>query len=163
MRTRAITTAVAVFFLIAGLAVTDAFAAQRGNARGKGQGGPAFCRSGVGHPVHGRQWCLAKGFGLGGFDWRRAALGTIVFRGGPREDQRGRLDERDIAGILEESVLEGILGERGSDRGRLTGAWRGGRNDGVLVLELFDNDIPIAELADTDLDDEVDVVLIVER
>jgi hypothetical protein len=28
--------------------------------------GPAFCRSGAGHPVHGRQWCRDKGFGLGG-------------------------------------------------------------------------------------------------
>ncbi len=27
--------------------------------------GPAFCRSGSGHPVHGRAWCLEKGFGLG--------------------------------------------------------------------------------------------------
>lgn len=30
----------------------------------RGQG-PAFCRSGAGHPVHGRVWCLDKGFGLG--------------------------------------------------------------------------------------------------
>lgn len=28
--------------------------------------GPAFCRSGEGHPVHGRRWCVEKGFGLGG-------------------------------------------------------------------------------------------------
>lgn len=28
--------------------------------------GPAFCRSGEGHPVWGREWCLEKGFGLGG-------------------------------------------------------------------------------------------------
>ena len=27
--------------------------------------GPAFCRSGEGHPVHGRSWCVEKGFGLG--------------------------------------------------------------------------------------------------
>ncbi|MGH7551178.1 MAG: hypothetical protein ACREK3_10605 [Gemmatimonadota bacterium] len=27
--------------------------------------GPAFCRSGAGHPVWGRSWCLEKGFGLG--------------------------------------------------------------------------------------------------
>lgn len=29
------------------------------------RGSPAFCRSGAGHPVHGRRWCLEKGFGLG--------------------------------------------------------------------------------------------------
>lgn len=34
------------------------------NDRVKG-GAPGFCRSGVGHPVWGRQWCLDKGFGLG--------------------------------------------------------------------------------------------------
>lgn len=27
--------------------------------------GPPFCRSGAGHPVHGRRWCLEKGWGLG--------------------------------------------------------------------------------------------------
>ena len=28
-------------------------------------GGPPFCRSGEGHPVHGRRWCEEKGYGLG--------------------------------------------------------------------------------------------------
>ncbi len=33
----------------------------------QGQGrGPAFCRSGAGHPVWGPEWCLEKGWGLGG-------------------------------------------------------------------------------------------------
>lgn len=27
---------------------------------------PAFCRSGEGHPVWGPEWCLERGFGLGG-------------------------------------------------------------------------------------------------
>lgn len=27
--------------------------------------GPAFCRSGAGHPVHGRRWCRQKGYELG--------------------------------------------------------------------------------------------------
>jgi hypothetical protein len=34
-------------------------------SRGRRGRGPAFCRSGAGHPVHGRQWCTRKGFGLG--------------------------------------------------------------------------------------------------
>lgn len=51
------------------------------NRRGRG---PSFCRSGAGHPVHGRRWCLRKGFGLGRdvlFDTRRRGrtrLGDIV-------------------------------------------------------------------------------------
>ena len=28
-------------------------------------GGPAFCRSGAGHPVWGLQWCLNKGYAVG--------------------------------------------------------------------------------------------------
>lgn len=41
--------------------------------KGKNGKGPAFCRNGEGHPVHGRQWCRDKGFGLGGdyYDARR--------------------------------------------------------------------------------------------
>jgi hypothetical protein len=47
----------------------DLFRSQRRRGRG-----PSFCRSGAGHPVHGRRWCLRKGFGLGDdflFDTRR--------------------------------------------------------------------------------------------
>ncbi|CAN5333634.1 hypothetical protein BH18GEM1_BH18GEM1_20700 [soil metagenome] len=33
--------------------------------RHRGGNGPPFCRSGAGHPVHGRRWCLEKGWGLG--------------------------------------------------------------------------------------------------
>jgi hypothetical protein len=65
------------------------------NRRGRG---PAFCRSGAGHPVHGRRWCLQKGFGLGRdvlFDTRRRGRtrqgdivigrdGEIVIRTGRR-------------------------------------------------------------------------------
>jgi len=36
--------------------------------------GPAFCRSGEGHPVHGRRWCEEKGFGLGRDGGRYDAL-----------------------------------------------------------------------------------------
>ncbi len=38
----------------------DLFRTQRRRGRG-----PSFCRSGAGHPVHGRRWCTRKGFGLG--------------------------------------------------------------------------------------------------
>lgn len=40
---------------------------RRGNRqrRGKRGRGPKFCRNGEGHPVHGRDWCIEKGFGLG--------------------------------------------------------------------------------------------------
>jgi len=167
MRKRALPTAVVMFLLIAGLAAADSGDWQRGQARGRGQGGPAFCRSGAGHPVFGRQWCLEKGFGLGGFGWRRATLGRIVFQRTPRGRVEGRIGAREIAEILTGAVLDEIFGERrgrgNRDRSRLAGAWRGGPDDGILVLELFDGDDAIAELADIDLDGDVDVVLIADQ
>jgi hypothetical protein len=71
----------------------DIFRSQRRRGRG-----PSFCRSGAGHPVHGRRWCLRKGFGLGNdflFDTRRRGRtrqgdivigrdGEIVIRTGRR-------------------------------------------------------------------------------
>ena len=56
----------ACLVLAAGLLVPpDALAQGRGNGRNKDKGagnGPAFCRSGAGHPVHGRAWCREKGW-----------------------------------------------------------------------------------------------------
>ncbi|MGK2961706.1 MAG: hypothetical protein ACSLFK_06095, partial [Gemmatimonadaceae bacterium] len=50
------------------------------------EGSPSFCRSGEGHPVWGRDWCIDKGFGLGGYQdyrWGRTNdVGRIVFPGG---------------------------------------------------------------------------------
>jgi len=165
MRKGALPTAIGIILLIAGLATADASALQRGQARDRGQGGPAFCRSGAGHPVYGRQWSLEKGFGLGGFGWRRATLGRIVFQRTPRGRVEGRIGTREVVEILTGAVLDEIFGERrgNRDRSRLAGAWRGGPDDGILVLELFDGDDSIAELADTDLDGDVDVVLIADQ
>jgi hypothetical protein len=46
-------------------------------------GAPSFCRSGAGHPVWGRQWCLDKGFGLGAEQnvrWGTTrSVGDIIF------------------------------------------------------------------------------------
>lgn len=41
--------------------------------------GPAFCRSGAGHPVWGRSWCLEKGFGLGDRDDVFFDDGRVIF------------------------------------------------------------------------------------
>ncbi len=54
------------------------------NKAAKGNGnGPAFCRSGEGHPVHGRQWCRDKG-------WDVAQQ-----RDGDRDRERRDRDERE--------------------------------------------------------------------
>ena len=45
----------------------DAAAQGRGNKSKAGKGGgPAFCRSGAGHPVHGWEWCRQKGWDQAG-------------------------------------------------------------------------------------------------
>lgn len=55
--------------------------------------GPPFCRNGQGHPVHGRQWCIDKGWGLGNrtvfFDDDRVILrsGQQVVIAHPRDDR----------------------------------------------------------------------------
>ncbi len=56
----------------------DLAAQGRGNKanRGKG-GGPAFCRSGAGHPVHGWEWCRQRGWDQAQV---RPAPGTAVRR-----------------------------------------------------------------------------------
>lgn len=41
----------------------DVAAQGRGNkAKAAKGGGPAFCRSGAGHPVFGREWCRQRGW-----------------------------------------------------------------------------------------------------
>ena len=65
------------------------------DAQGRGQkakngNGPAFCRNGQGHPVHGWEWCRQKGWGDGSS--RRADGGRAV----PR-DQREVASERSRA------------------------------------------------------------------
>ena len=62
-------------------------------ATASSKNGPPFCRSGQGHPVHGRQWCVDKGWGLGGRDVRldrRRDDDDVVIRRIPRDrDDRG--------------------------------------------------------------------------
>lgn len=52
--------------------IDERFRARRGR-------GPAFCRSGAGHPVFGRRWCLEKGFGLGDRDDVFFEDGRVIF------------------------------------------------------------------------------------
>ena|SRR5688572_24794102 len=57
------------------------------NKAAKGNGnGPAFCRSGEGHPVHGRQWCRDKGWDVSG---------TSIFDLGRARDRDRDRDERE--------------------------------------------------------------------
>lgn len=119
------------------------------------RGGPPFCRNGEGHPVHGRQWCRDKGFGLG--SRRGNVLEDIVLRT-PRKDRR-QLDERDLGDVLGDVILGRIQsrGDQIGSRGPLTGEWLTGPRgeDGLRVRA---GGLPIAELLDVDGDGAVDML-----
>ena len=127
--------------------------------RGNGQG-PAFCRSGAGHPVYGRQWCVQKGFGLGrNVRWDRVRWDDVIFRRPmPRRDYELRRDVlQDVLG----SVVFGRLDMRRRQYGinaPLTGYWRvdGGRS----VMLVTAGGFPLAELIDHNYDRRVDMVLV---
>jgi len=125
---------------------------------------PAFCRSGAGHPVWGRQWCLEKGFGLGGgndFRWART------------------IDPRDVSflqtgtGSLTRDALTSVLGDVVLDRlglhaltlgytDPLTGQWLG-ESTGPRVLFVTSGGLPVAEIMDTNRDNRADNLLVALR
>jgi len=118
----------------------------RVESRGRNGQGPAFCRSGQGHPVFGRRWCLDKGYGLGGGKWGRVRWDDVVIRQ-PR--RRETLRQRDLADILGDTVVGRFatharylgLG------GQMTGAWVEEPN-GPAVLRIMVAGVPIAEVVD---------------
>ena len=126
------------------------------------EGAPSFCRSGAGHPVWGRQWCLDKGFGLG-YDndirWGRTTrVEDIVFR------------RTSPTGSLVGDALLGVLGQVAFDRlalhaitlgltEPLSGRWMG-ESSGPRVLMLTSGNRPVAEIVDLDRNDRADVMLV---
>ena len=85
-------------FLVFALFVAPIDAEAKGQGRGKNKGdkngqGPAFCRSGAGHPVHGRQWCRDKGWDTTSSIWEtrdRRDDGRVIVIDRDREDDRDR-------------------------------------------------------------------------
>jgi hypothetical protein len=125
-------------------------------------GSPAFCRSGQGHPVHGRSWCTQKGFGLGNERWERARIEDIIFRQ-PRDRRR-----YDDGSLMNRSVLEDILGSvvlgrfeghgRQHGSGAVTGNWLTGVDGRILQLNI--GGVPFAQLVDSRGRGRPDTVLI---
>jgi hypothetical protein len=149
-----------------------------GNARGAGnarggaaqaaRGGPPFCQNGQGHPVHGRQWCRDKGFGLGGgvFDtrWDDRGWEDVILRA-PRgaDRRRGVLDRGGLIDVLGD-VVYGRLAAEGSRLGTtapLNGRWL--RADGASILQIRSGSRPVAELTDLNGNGRVDAVLVARR
>lgn len=128
------------------------------------EGAPSFCRSGAGHPVWGRQWCLDKGFGLGSeanVRWARAIEpGVVVFRETPEQ-------------ALTRVVLRRVLGDVAFNRlavhaitlglaEPLTGVWLG-EPSGPRVLLVSAGDQPVAEVVDVNRDNRVETLFVALR
>lgn len=130
----------------------------------RGGPGPAFCRSGVGHPVKGRAWCLRKGFELGPVPWIRVPLGDVRLGESerrPRPD--GRLGSGDLSGILGDEVLRRLLerAEMDASVSFLNGRWQeGAGSPDARILQVRLVDRPLAEISDLDADGRADVVLL---
>ena len=128
-------------------------------------GAPSFCRSGAGHPVWGRQWCVDKGFGLGhdgDLRWTRIVnLDNVLIR------------QPATTGNLARDVLLGVLGDIVVNRlatqaitlgyvEPLSGRWIG-EPTGPRVLLVSSADRPVAEFVDIDRDDRADLLLVAAR
>jgi hypothetical protein len=129
------------------------------------EGAPSFCRSGAGHPVWGRQWCVDKGFGLGNdgdIRWSRIVNPENVMIRQPA-----------TTGNLARDVLLGVLGNIVFNRlatqaitlgyaEPLSGRWIG-EPSGPRVLLVSSGARPVAELVDVNRDDRADVLLVASR
>jgi hypothetical protein len=124
---------------------------------------PAFCRSGEGHPVWGRQWCLDKGFGLGsrnGTLWSRGSIDDVIFR---RVDPTPRLDRGGLLDVLGDIVL-GRLALQAVTLGYdqpLSGTWLM-PDGGPRILRLSSGGYPVAEFVDVDRDARPEVLYVIQ-
>ena len=140
--------------------------------------GPAFCRSGAGHPVHGRAWCRDKGWDRDDrrdrdrrwddddrWDrdrrWNRVGWGDVIFR------RRDRGNDLISGAILRELLGDRVYGRfddhrRGSGYdGRLDGRWD--RYGNGYVLDLRAGGLPLARLIDANRDGRAEIVLLNQR
>jgi hypothetical protein len=131
------------------------------------EGAPAFCRSGEGHPVFGRQWCADKRFGLGerdDFRWGRTDRMTdVVFL------------QPVTTGSLTRDALRSLLGPVAVDRlalhaitlglsDPLTGRWMVSQEPGApRVLVVSSGKLPVAEVVDLDQDNRADMMVVALR
>lgn len=135
----------------------------RDRARGNA---PAFCRSGAGHPVHGRRWCIEKGYGLGGarahaYRWERQHWNDVYFGSRWYRTRPDYVDGRLLVDVLGRGAYArlDLMRQRMGARYALTGRWI--RPDGrALVLQVRSGGTAIAELSDLNGDGRVDVVMV---
>lgn len=133
--------------------------------RQPGEGSPAFCRSGEGHPVFGREWCLEKGFGLGADErniWSRTRVEDVIFRQEPQ--RRVTLDRGGLIDVLGDIVF-GRLAVHSLALGYdqpLQGRWvhTPDQPEAPWLLRVRAGDAVVAEFVDADRDRDVDVLFV---
>lgn len=124
--------------------------------------GPAFCRTGEGHPEFGMRWCFEKGFTPGAVRWREYDAGDVVFE---RRRDRRTLGERILDDVLGDVIYSRLLSRRnafGVDED-LEGRWHtaDGRSR-ARVLQVRAGYLPLAEFIDLDGDGRVDMALVLD-
>jgi len=129
------------------------------------KGAPSFCRSGAGHPVWGRQWCIDKGFGLGddqGVRWARVIdHQDVIFRRQVTTDPLPRTVLLDVLG----DVVFNRLATHAITLGLaepLAGRWIG-EPVGPRVLLLTSGDRPVAEIVDVNRDNRAEMLVVALR
>jgi hypothetical protein len=131
-------------------------------------GAPSYCRTGAGHPVWGRQWCIDKGFGLGDYQ---------EYRWGRTNDLGDWPYNRTVyQPSLTNTVLQSLLGTTAYNRlalhavelgflQPLTGRWVS-QQTGPNLLLVNSGSYPVAEVVDTNRDfrwDDLLVALLLNR
>lgn len=99
------------------LSAADVSAQGRGKGKAKQGNGPAFCRSGAGHPVFGWEWCEQRGWGGNGSPRSVSGRQTPrdqVRRGDPYPDRDRNRRVSDLA--FDNGYADGY--EKGLDDGR---------------------------------------------
>lgn len=129
------------------------------------EGAPSFCRSGEGHPVWGREWCIDKGFGLGAYQDYRWGRTTDV---GDFSYSRGSSGDQILGG-----ALQNLLGTTAFNRLALHAVTLGlleplagtfiGQSTGPQYLAVNSGTYPVAEFYDTNRDNRWDDLLVALR
>lgn len=148
---------------------------RRARPRRSSARGPAFCRSGQGHPVHGWGWCVRKGFAraysraprarhaVPCCAWHPVDLGPVRYRSDRYHDLRRPLGHEAVVTILGRVVVDDLYSRVGYRRDvPLEGRWYPSAGE-ARVLQVRAGDTPVAEFTDLDGDRRVDRTYVARR
>lgn len=124
------------------------------------RGGPAFCESGAGHPVHGWRWCADRGYHRGPAWYRVSPRGIWFYEMGAPVGRT--FGVRTLEAILGPYVVDDLYGwarDLGA-RGTLQGRWVPVNDRRMRVLQVRAGSMPVAEFTDRNGNRRVDELLV---